>query len=275
MKFASIVTFELRALKKTIDKLYHYIFDYYDTDIFIICQKKFENDDELLKLFNRRVKLIHIYEKPNPNEYFGENSNINVGYYNEASNWKFPGCLQMYINYNEVAKLMREYCKDYDYFINFRVDIDILFNFPPPDFFNNIPKGVYSHIPYYACYGSGLINFIHTSIFIECFTSFFDFIVNNENKYLLEQNGMINQEIFLTMSLENKKIKIIPIKTMNFYYTAENINDYTTWGTIHINPNHNVLCKYTEQCNEAFDGLSLWNQGYRWAFIDNTVKLNI
>ena len=26
---------------------------------------------------------------------------------------------------------------------------------------------------------------------------------------------------------------------------------------------------------EAFDGLSLWNKGYRWEFIDNTVKLNI
>ena len=55
MKFAYIVMFELRSLPKTINDLYSRIIDYYDADVFLICQNQFEDDEERVKLFSRRL----------------------------------------------------------------------------------------------------------------------------------------------------------------------------------------------------------------------------
>ena len=64
MKFAVIIAYELRGIKKTIESYYKHIIDFYNADVFIICQKQFDDDEERLKLFNRKVKLIKMYQKP-------------------------------------------------------------------------------------------------------------------------------------------------------------------------------------------------------------------
>ena len=70
MKFLFIVMFELRALNKTIDKLYHYIVDFYDADIFICAQKSTPENDKNIDLFQRKVVFKKLYDKPDPKIYF-------------------------------------------------------------------------------------------------------------------------------------------------------------------------------------------------------------
>ena len=96
LRFAFLVMYELRALKKTIEKLKKYIIDFYNADVFILCNRQFSNDDELVKLFDKNVKYVRLYEKPKPEEYFPKNSNFFIPTGN--GNWKSPGNCQVYIN---------------------------------------------------------------------------------------------------------------------------------------------------------------------------------
>ena len=43
MKYAVLIMYELRGVKITIEKLYKYIIDFYDADIFIVCQKQYDD----------------------------------------------------------------------------------------------------------------------------------------------------------------------------------------------------------------------------------------
>ena len=194
-KYAFIVMYELRAIRKTIDKLYKYIIDYYDADIFIVCQKEFNDDSERIKLFNRNVKVVKLYDKPNPIEYFGANSNIHLS--GGISNWNNPGNMQIYINNNEVAKVIKDYVNDYDYFITLRTDSDILFDFIPPILLEEIPPGVYGFAPNYCEYwgGSGTANFIHKNYVLDYFESYYNILTNKiyEKQIILQLLDNFNQ----------------------------------------------------------------------------------
>jgi hypothetical protein len=275
MKFAVLILYELRAINKTIEKYYKYLIDYYNADVFILCQNTFSDDAERLKLFNRNVKFVKMYDKPNPEDYFGKESNLNLPM--GSGCWKTPGNLQIYINHNEMSKVLADYVNDYDYFIHLRIDIEILFNFPPPELFEQIPVGMYSFQPEYCRHwgGSGGCNFIHKNSVIEYFKSYYDLLTNNNyhNIIMNETYDNFNQEKLLTLSLEMKKLKIMPIVNLNYYYTCETLNDYTTWSQPVYHPVHNVICKYPDQCSEAFDGLNLWNKGYKWNYVNGEIKL--
>lgn len=277
MKFAVLITYELRAIKKTIEKYYKYLIDYYNADVFIICQKQFEDDLDRLKLFTHNVKFIQMYDKPIPHEYFGKNSNIDC----LKDNCALPSNLQVYINHNEVSKILEHYYNDYDYFIHLRIDIDILFNFPEIEFFNKIPKGIYSFLPQYCqgWGGSGGGNFIHKDFVIKYFKSYYNLISDEKNRDLILNMGSkyihLNQENFLDYSLKIQNLKMIPIRNINYYYTAETLNDYTTWSSPKLYSKYNVICKYPEQCDEAYQAANLWYKGYRWNYINGEIMLVI
>ena len=55
VKFAFIVMYELRSIHKTLANLYDNIINYYDADIIIVCQETFENDQDNLNLFDKKV----------------------------------------------------------------------------------------------------------------------------------------------------------------------------------------------------------------------------
>ena len=76
--------------------------------------------------------------------------------------------------------------------------------------------------------------------------------------------GKLNQERMLTAALAAKGLEVRPITTLNCYYTAEAKTDRTTWGVISRHPAHDVLCKYCEQCSEAFRNKARWDAGDRW-----------
>jgi hypothetical protein len=65
------------------------------------------------------------------------------------------------------------------------------------------------------------------------------------------------------------------IKNTNSYYNATNLNDYTTWSNPSIHPKYNVICKYNEQCSEAYENLKLWNIGCRWKYYNNSLFLEL
>ena len=274
-KYAFIVMYELRAIRKTIDKLYKYIIDYYNADIFIVCQNQFGDDSERVKLFNRNVNVVKLYDKPNPVEYFGANSNINLS--GGIGNWNNSGNMQIYINNNEVAKVIKDYDDDYDYFITLRTDSDILFDFIPPRLLEEIPPGVYGFAPNYCenWGGSGTANFIHKNYVLDYFSSYYNILTNKiyEKQIILKLSDNFNQEKLLHLALDIKNISILKIKHINIYYTGETLNDYSTWSKFSIHPYHNVICKYPEQCDEAYNSLTEWNKGKRWVYDNNTIYL--
>ena len=54
MKFAFLVMLELRCIDKTIEKLYKNIIDYYNADIFILCQN-LPNGENGIDMFDKNV----------------------------------------------------------------------------------------------------------------------------------------------------------------------------------------------------------------------------
>ena len=273
MKFAFLIGGELRGVKKTVNNLYKYIIDYYNADVFILCQKHFDDDEERLSLFDRNVVYSKLYNKPNPCEYLN-NSNI----YSPEKSWNKPGNLQIYINMNKFAKLLENYKDDYDYFIHFRPDIEIVFPFPEKYLFENIPKSVYIFEADYCSHwgGLGIANFIHKDFVVSYFNSYYDIIIEKfDNSIFIENNiQYMTQEYLLLLALKRKNIIMKPIKNINFYYTAESINGRTSMSNIKYHSQYeNVICKYEEQVNECYQNLELWKNHYNWSFDNNCIEL--
>lgn len=273
MKFAYIVLCELRAITKTVHSLYENIIDRYNCDIIIVCQKLDDKDEENILLFDRNVIYKKMYNKPNPIEYF-EKDELNNKHFD---NWNSSNCLQIYINWNEVAKVLEDFKDKYDYFIQLRTDISILFPLPDKELFENIPFGIYSFDPNYCRTWGGWVTgvFIHKNYVIDYFKCCNDAIIlPNSIEEFVSNTEKCNQENFKIYAMNKKKLEFKYIKNLNLYFTSESINSYTTWSIPIIHPKYNVICKYDNQCEEAFQNLELWNNGYRWIFINNEILLS-
>jgi len=265
MKFAIIIMFELRSFYKTIDFFSKYLIDFYNADIFIVCQEHFPNDSEKLKYFEKygdRVKICKLYKKPDLSEYFGKECiHFLKKKFGMGAGFSTPACLQAYINHYEAAKCIKPYVNDYDYFIIMRIDINILFEFPPIEFFENqLSPAIYTFRPKYAYWGgSGLGNFIHKNFIIQYLEAYYDRLLNFQTI-----NDNFNQENFLTHSLKCKNLQMVEIIHINYFYTADDVKSYTTWSKPVMHPKYNVVCKYIPQVDEACANLKLWENGYRW-----------
>jgi len=64
-------------------------------------------------------------------------------------------------------------------------------------------------------------------------------------------------------------------KQLNFYYTAEKANDYTTWSNPYYDSKRNIFCKYGNQVEESFNNLNLWKNNYSWHAENNCFSLKI
>jgi len=269
VKFAFIIMYELRSINKTIDNLYKYIIDYYDADVFIVCQK-FQNNDkdyEYLNLFNKNVVYKKIYNKPNPEIYFYDN---NIKKY-KSLNWNSYGNLQIYINLNEMSKIIDEYKDKYDYFISLRTDIDITFPFPPKELFENIPNEIYTFDAEYCRlwggYSTGV--FIHNKYIMNYLKSYFDTITNtNVLNEFINGNYNLNQETFAMFCLNKKNISFKYINNLNIYFTGEKVDSYYTWETVKYDQEYNVYYKYALQLKEAMQNKKLYDDCYRWKFVN-------
>ena len=283
MKFAYLVMTELRSLEKNINDLYKYIIDPFEADIFICVQETSIDDYEKIKLFNKNVVYSEIYKKSNPYQYFGKNNSLIIKY-DDSFHWNKPSNLQIYINYHKMAHIIKNLINNYDYFITMRTDVSILFPFPEKSFFNELPQSIYSFDTEYSkgWGGSGYSVFIHKNFIFNYLRAYYFVISNKIFRNTLLNNFYDNSEKKLICNQEKFqkicfKIINIPtpiyIKNTNVYYNATTLTDYTTWSSPIVHPKYNVICKYINQCDEAYDGLYLWNNGYRWRYGNNCLSL--
>lgn len=264
--------YEIRTLKK-INNLYKYIIDYYNADIIICCQES-DNIEEKLKLFNRNIIYKKYYQKKNPNDYY---NNPKLGQYPQQ-NWNDKNCLQIYINWNEMANVIENYKNDYDYFINLRTDIDIFFPLPDINFIKNINKGIYSFDAQYAHNFGGYCTgvFTHKDYIIQylrvTYNILKDDLIINE---FLNSYTLLNQENFKNFCMKYNNIQFNYIKNLNIFFIAENLNSRTTWGTPQKDEKYDGYIKEKNQFNEAYNNLILWNNGYRWKYDGNNIFLSL
>lgn len=281
MKFAYLVMTELRSLNKNIQNLYNYIINPFEADIFICVQETSIEDHEKIKLFDKNVIDSKIYKKPNPFTYFGDNNNIfKITNCNRRESWSRKSNLQIFINYNKMAVMIKDVAQNYDYFITMRTDVEILFPFPDKNLFNIIPQSLYSFDTNYSkgWGGSGYCVFIHKHFIFNYLNSYF-YVLKYKmfHKALLNNLYIPSQKIYHTNQENFQKIcfKIIKvpqpiaIKNVNVFYNATTTNDYTTFSTPKVHPIYNVICKYEKQCTDAYESLKLWNNGYRWKYNKN------
>ena len=291
MKFAFLVMCELRAVESTIDGLYKNLIKPYDADIFICVQKALSNDEERMNLFSENVVYRELYDKPDPVTYFGEENNLYL--VNESQcNWNFYSNLQVYINYHKMAKVIENVYDQYDYFIILRTDSQILFQFPDKQLFEQLPESVYLLDANY-CKKWGDIGFpgiIHKNYILNVLSCYYNVIskrqyresmfeiIHREN--IIHNIGSLNQERFFYICLRifNLLDKLKKLKNLNFFWTAEIVNDYTTWSKPHMHPTRNVISKYDDQCDEAYDNYALWSSGnYIWTINkhDQSIELSL
>ena len=86
-----------------------------------------------------------------------------------------------------------------------------------------------------------------------------------------------NQENFQTFCLKIMNVYKYKkyIKNINYYYTTEKVDDYTTWSKHFIHPKYNVICKYEKQCDDAYNNLKLWMNECKWIYENNCIYLQL
>jgi hypothetical protein len=261
---------ELRSLNKNIENIYKYIVEPFEADIIICVQETSPDDSEKIKLFHKNVVYSQIYKKPDPFLYFNFKKGINI----PEGSWMKSSNLQIYINYYKMSEIIKNIANNYDYFITMRTDVDILFPFPEKEFFNNIPLALYSFDTNYSKNwgGSGYSVFIHKNYIFNYLRCYY---YNISNKIGI--NLTYNQEKFQKKCLELVGIlnRQKYIKNTNLYYNSTTLNDYSTWSKPILHGKYNVFCKYPDQCNEAYNNLKLWMNGYKWKYQNGNIFLQL
>lgn len=267
-KFAFLVMYELRCLKH-IDKLYKYIIDFYDADIIICCQD-LPDKQENVDMFDRKVVYKEVYKKPNISEYYADNTRIKI----PGNNWNNErACLQVWINFSKMADVVEKFKDNYDYFIQMRTDVDILFPFPDKDLFETIPKGIYSFSPNYSKIWGGFpeLGFIHKDYIIQTLTAFNNIIKNNEidDTFFID----LNAENFMNKCLNYYNLIRTPIHCLNYIFIANDTNSHYTWAYPSRISIYDGVIKYPQQVSEVLELTKLWNKEYRWKFTGDSITL--
>lgn len=276
MKFAFLVMYELRSTYKCIEALKSKVIRFYNADVFVLCQRQFEDDATRLSLFDTNVKHAELYDKPNHLEYFGQDSNIilpSFGLWNIASN------SQIYINNHKMSKIISPVVDDYDYYILLRSDIQILFDFPSPEIFEKLSPGLHAHsCPMFNEFGGiGLANFVHKNFILDYLTAPYDAIVDKSLRPRFDsliQTSIFNQEIFCTFALQCKGMSTRRMGGLNFFYTADSVDSYTTWATPAVHETYKVVYKYRSQVDYAFESYNRWITDPKWKIVDDRIVLS-
>lgn len=271
MKFAYIICFELRAIKKTISYLEEFIINPYNADVILCCQKKFENDEERINLI-KNIRIKKLYEKENPKIFYGKNYIMKL---RDSGNWNNYSNNQIYINLRKVWECIKDIYTEYDYFIFTRTDSQILFPFPDKELFECAEPGIYTfdanYCKQWGGYATGV--FVHKN-FIEAYLNkYYNVIMKNNFIELNKINVGLNQENFANFAMQKAGLSWKYIKNINSFFTAETLDDYTTWSKPQIINEYDVICKYPDQCYEAFNNYKLWLNGKRWKYNNNQFYL--
>lgn len=274
MKIAYLLVGELRLVKDKINKLYDFLFDYYDVDIYLLMQRSCNEDYENLKLLKRRVVYSEFYDKPEPDKYLDDDKLDSY----PKQNWSSNNCTQYYINLEKMVNIISSVKEEYDFYITGRIDIDILFPYPPIDLIEKLPPAIYEFNPDYCRswggYATGFL--VHKKFIIDYLSSTCELIRNKDKSNLIkfiDKYCVLNQENFTTYSWEIKNIPRKFINTINSYFTCDSLSSRTTWNKPVIHDKYNVICKYPLQCEEVFQNFEKWKNGKRWIFKNDVIYL--
>jgi hypothetical protein len=276
---AFLVMYELRCVnRETVKSLYDNIVDVYDADIYILCQKQFDDDAERVALFDRNVVKAELYDPRGDADVVKKIEKWQDHPRTELANFVNDGNVNVYVNNVMFESYLGDLADSYEWFVMSRTDVSILFPFPPKDTLEGLEPGVYCFSPEYCRLwgGSGGGNIVHRDFIRKYLTACGDCLdraVSGGDPELVRSMVDFNQEKLLEKALALKYISTLRIDTINYFYTAEGIDDRTTWSVIQPHPVHGVLCKYVEQCSEAFENKSKWDGGARWTVVDGSLRI--
>lgn len=272
MKVAYLIMGECRFPKTSVQKINKYIVEFYGADLYICCQKVSGIDEEIVnQAFTKNVQYRSVYDKPDPCLFF-ENPRLMEYPTDNCFNEPY---LQYYINLYKMSEIISDKVGQYDYFMCMRPDMDILFPFPEPEVLESIPIGVYSIDAAYARHWGGLSIgiFVHKSHIIDYLRCYNDVIKNRLFDSFLENHIIKNQEHFFLYCLKQKQIGFKYINNLNYFFTADNLSDRTTWSYIQFDESRQKYFKYKDQYEEAFQNLGLWENGFRWGVRGQNISL--
>jgi len=284
MRFAYLVCFELRCLKE-IDKLYKYIIDYYDADIFI-CVQETPDVEEKIKLFNRKVIKKKVYKRiENPKINYFHNPELDI---HGKGNFRKEPILNFYINLIEMGEFIKDHINNYDYFIILRTDIDILFKFPPKKLFEKVLPSIYTFNAQYCRkwggFGSGI--FIHKKYIYKSLTCFKNILQDNNliKNYYKEANFRVpNQETFSNYCYKINNFEFKYINNLNFWFIVDinskeemiKFNKDRKQGKQNARvqilycKKRKIFFKYKAQVVEAYHNQKLNQDDYKWILDEN------
>jgi len=287
---------ELRCIHKNHTVIKKQLIDYYNADVIIVCQNTFHDDKKRIDYFKENTVYCQIYDKPDPLIYFDNDCCLkNVS--NVGGEWNTFGCLQIYINMMEMHKVISTYNWDYDYYLMFRTDSNILFDLPDISIFNNLPHSVYGfYTDYWKEWGNLGGHYIHKKYINKYLSAPYQYIKNikhvdilNEKQVFTKLNTLyyknididydffpeiIYQEILFVLAFESVDIHIKKIHNLPFYY-CEDINETYTINNDHERITNNGICyKYSCQYEECQKNFLLWSDGYRWITNNNEILLS-
>ena len=265
MKFAYLITFELRCIKN-IEKLYKYIIDYYDADVFILVQQT-PDVKKKLELFNRKVIKKKVYKKfkDAKNSYF-QNPKL---YTHVPGNFREDAILNLYINLIEMGEFIKDHIQNYDYFITLRTDIDILFKFPPKELFEKVPPSIYTFdVDYCRGWGGfGLGVFTHRNFIYKSLICHKDVLKNNKliRKYYRDCDFCVGgQETFTYFCYKLNNLNLKYINNLNFYFYCDDFNTTSPRRKVIYCKKRDIFYKYKKQVDESFKNKELSDEGYKW-----------
>ena len=295
MKFAMMVMGELRCMHKNFLNLIERIIQYYNADVIIVCQNAFHDDIERIDYLKKYTVHVHIYDKPDPLTYFGENTCLN-NISEKGGEWNKFGCLQIYINMMEMNNVILKHNLDYDYYLMFRSDSYILFDLPTIDIFEESPPSVYGfYSEYWKDAGNLGGQYIHKNYINTYLTAPYTYIKDINNFKILNQKHLFKslntlyykdfdeepyltpqvlyQEVLFILAFESIGINIKKIRNLPFYYN-EDINESYTVNNAHERiMSGNICYKYSLQYKECNQNLLYLTNGYRWKFVNNEIIL--
>lgn len=254
-RFAVCLYTELRGVKETVESIYKNVIYVLSADVFICCQKTFDDDAERLKLFDRNVVYKEVYERPDPLLLMPKIREFPYG-----GNWRYPAAEHFYVNMNKLAQIFKLFSGDYDYFLFMRPDTKVIF--PIKKYFSEdvfyIQEGSEHgglNINMLLCPASKVIDYC--SSFSDCVNEPYSFMTNNIDHLGLDKNYLNTERYCRNIFIhKNFQTKSYPC---NCFLTAESLNDRTSWSSIQYDKQRGVFFKYQEQVEMAFSNKEKYN----------------
>lgn len=266
---------ELRAVFKTAESLRDMVLDPLAAELLILGQRHFPDDEHRLNLLSEQGQVLHaeVYEKPEPDAFFGANHFENMS--QVRGNWLNAGNAQVLINHKILFEKIKSnnLLEKYDLFVFSRSDLLHLLPLPPAEsLLRCIGRG---DILTQAGHEFGGVNYNLAIMGRQAAESYlcapFDTVVSSS---LPNRQKTYNIELFWRVILGQRSLRNLRMPVTCFI-TAETVQDRTSWRKIQYNQENDVIFKYQSQMEEAFQNQAVWKQRPEWVVLRPPLGLQV